>query len=111
MRNEQEPFEKILVQRLKEFISDDFWLSQRMLNNGEEDGEVNDEMKQVEEIKEEEALSDNEDVKEVEEAKGQEVVKREIGEVDKAWNSGVVHLIGEVEVVVAKELVYARESS
>ena len=79
MWNEQEPFEKILVERLKEFISDDFWLSQRMLNNGEEDGEVNDEMKHVEEIKEEEALSDNEDVKEVEEFKGQEVVKREIG--------------------------------
>uniref|UniRef100_A0A7N2LQM2 K+ potassium transporter integral membrane domain-containing protein n=1 Tax=Quercus lobata TaxID=97700 RepID=A0A7N2LQM2_QUELO len=101
----KEPFEKILVERLKEFISDDFWLSQRMLNNGEEGGEVNDEMKQVEEIKEEEALSDNEDVKEVEEVKGQEVVKREIGEVDKAWNSEVVHLIGEGEVVVAKELV------
>ena len=102
VRNEQEPFEKILVERLKEFISDDFWLSQRMLNNDKEDGEVNDEMKQVEEIKEEETLSDNEDVKEVEEVKGREVVKREIGEVDKAWNSGVVHLIGEGEVVASK---------
>ncbi|KAK7828980.1 potassium transporter 5 [Quercus suber] len=93
-----EPFEKILVERLKEFISDDFWLSQRMLNNGEEDREANDEMKQVEEMKEEE----NKDVKEVEEVKGQEVVKREVGEVDKAWNSGVVHLIGEGEVVTSK---------
>ncbi|KAF3947716.1 hypothetical protein CMV_026185 [Castanea mollissima] len=98
----KESFEKILVERLKEYISDDFWMSQRMLNNDEEDGEVNDEMKQVEEIKEEEALSDTEDVKEVEEVKGQEVVKRDIGEVDKAWNSGVVHLIGEGEVVASK---------
>ncbi|KAM3700112.1 hypothetical protein ACJW31_05G075100 [Castanea mollissima] len=102
VRNEEESFEKILVERLKEYISDDFWMSQRMLNNDEEDGEVNDEMKQVEEIKEEEALSDTEDVKEVEEVKGQEVVKRDIGEVDKAWNSGVVHLIGEGEVVASK---------
>nr|POE60955.1 potassium transporter 5 [Quercus suber] len=69
-----------------------------MLNNGEEDREANDEMKQVEEMKEEE----NKDVKEVEEVKGQEVVKREVGEVDKAWNSGVVHLIGEGEVVTSK---------
>ena len=83
VHNEQEPFEKVLIERLKEFISGDFRLSQRLLNDDEKEGEVM-------------------DVSQVEEDKGQEVVKREIEAVDKAWHAGIVHLIGETEVVAGE---------
>ncbi|XP_059439737.1 potassium transporter 5-like [Corylus avellana] len=86
VRNEQEPFEKILMERLKEHINDEFWLAHRLLDNGDEkDGKIEDE---------------NENVKEVEEeVKGEEAVEKEIEVVDKACKAGVVHLIGETEVV------------
>ncbi|GLT66556.1 hypothetical protein SLA2020_389140 [Shorea laevis] len=86
VRNEHEPFEKILIERLKEYINEDFSLSQKLLNNGDEnDGKIED---------------DSESVKEAEDkVKGQEAVEREIEAVHKASLAGVVHLIGETEVV------------
>ncbi|MED6155238.1 hypothetical protein PIB30_003425 [Stylosanthes scabra] len=69
VRNEEEPFEKLLVERLKQFIVDEFWLSQ----NGEE-----------------------------EEEEEQECIEREIERVEKASEDGVVHLIGENEIVACK---------
>ncbi|XP_062144714.1 potassium transporter 5-like [Alnus glutinosa] len=88
VRNEQEPFEILLIERLKEFIVDDFWFSQRMLiNNDENNGENDDE---------------NKDVRQVDEEKRQEAVQREIEALEKACRAGVVHLIGENEVVAGK---------
>jgi KUP system potassium uptake protein len=94
VRNEQEPFEILLIERLKEFIVDDFWFSQRMLINNDEnngdhgvDGENDDE---------------NKDVKQVDEEKREEAVEREIEALEKACRAGVVHLIGENEVVAGK---------
>ncbi|MED6206596.1 hypothetical protein PIB30_028312 [Stylosanthes scabra] len=66
VRNEEEPFEKLLVERLKQFIVDEFWLSQ---NDG---GEV------------------------------EEGIEKEIERVEKASEDGVVHLIGENEIVACK---------
>jgi len=85
-----------LIERLKEFIVDDFWFSQRMLINNDEnngdhgalvDGENDDE---------------NKDVKQVDEEKREEAVEREIEALEKACRAGVVHLIGETEVVAGK---------
>jgi KUP system potassium uptake protein len=83
---EQEPLEEMLVERLKEYIVDDFWFAQSKLNDVENDGESLD------------AGLVNEDVKHVDE----EEVEREIEGLDEAWRAGVVHLIGENEVVAGK---------
>jgi len=87
VRNEQEPFEVLLIERLKEFIADDFWFSQRAVNNDEnssgDDG----------------ALVDGEN----DGKKRREAVEiSEIEVVEKACRAGVVHLIGENEVVAGK---------
>ncbi|KAK9983799.1 hypothetical protein SO802_033324 [Lithocarpus litseifolius] len=89
VRSEDEPFEKVLVERLKQFIINDFWFSQRKLSNCEIDGEL-----EVEFVNEED---ENEDVEHVEEE-----LEREIEAMDQESNAGIVHLIGENEVVACK---------
>ncbi|ONH93843.1 hypothetical protein PRUPE_8G256200 [Prunus persica] len=101
VRNEHEPFEGLLVEKLKEFIKDSFWISQRNMddNNGEKF-----------DIKEEEfddglanGENGNEDVKQVDDQeKQQDLLDEDIEAIDKAWRWGVVHLIGENEVTAAK---------
>ena len=72
VQNEQEPFEKVLVERLKEFIVKEFWMTQNMLPSIEgEEGES--------EVK-----------------KG---IEREISIIEEASKAGVVHLIGENEAI------------
>jgi KUP system potassium uptake protein len=86
---EQEPLEKMLVERLKEFVVDDFWFSQSKLNNAENDGESLDARTLVNEDQENKV--------------DEEAVEREIEALDEAWRAGVVHLIGNNEVVAGKE--------
>ncbi|PQQ03055.1 hypothetical protein Pyn_33910 [Prunus yedoensis var. nudiflora] len=101
VRNEHEPFEGLLVEKLKEFVKDNFWISQRNMHNN--NGEKFD-------IKEEEfddglANGENgkEDVRQVDDQeKQQDLLDEEIEAIDKAWRWGVVHLIGENEVTAAK---------
>lgn len=106
-RNEKEPFEGLLIEKLKEFIREDFWLSQRTMHitNGEaleeefsaesvgDDHENNHENEDVEQV-----LEDDEDQKKQQ----HDVLEREMEAIDKAWRWGVVHLIGENEVTAAK---------
>ncbi|XP_030946301.1 potassium transporter 5-like [Quercus lobata] len=93
-RSEDEPFEKMLVERLKEYIINDFWFSQSKLSNGENDGEMDVGFANGED--------ENNDVKDVDEEKLQEVLESEIEALDQASHAGVVHLIGENEVVASK---------
>ncbi|XWS46695.1 hypothetical protein CRYUN_Cryun14cG0090100 [Craigia yunnanensis] len=92
-RNEQESFESTLVERLKEFIKENIWLSHVPDSNGKttkrgeeskngllingEDGENEINARQIEED-------------------WQEIVERE------AWQAGAVHFIGESEVIASK---------
>lgn len=95
VRNEQEPFEGMLVENLKEFIRNEYWFSQACLTNGEvteREGEPND-GQVVEDTKMRQAA---------EKEKQQEEAEREIEIVDKACRAGVVHLIGENEVIASK---------
>ncbi|XP_054803719.1 potassium transporter 5-like isoform X2 [Prosopis cineraria] len=85
VRNEQEPFERLLVERLKEFISGEVWVSQRVLIQNVETEEVED---GVQETRGDE--------------RQQEAVKRDIEAVERAMRAGVVHLIGESEVVASE---------
>ncbi|XP_027349392.1 potassium transporter 5-like [Abrus precatorius] len=91
VRNEQEPFEKLLVERLKEYIAEEFLLSQKVLKNGQTDENYNVDDDKVNGAQE---ISDDERV--------QEAIEREIEEVEKASRAGVVHLIGENEVIAIK---------
>ena len=94
VRNEQEPFEGMLVENLKEFIRNEYWFSQACLTNGEvteKEGEPDD--GQVEDTKMKQAA---------EKEKQQEEAEREIEIIDKACRAGVVHLIGENEVIASK---------
>ncbi|CAK7348266.1 unnamed protein product [Dovyalis caffra] len=94
-RNEHEPFEIMLVEKLKDFIRNDYWLSSVLIANGEEtetegelnDGQVDEDMNMKQAAKKE---------------KQQEVVETEIEIIDKACRAGVVHLIGENEVIASK---------
>ncbi|KAB1203071.1 Potassium transporter 5 [Morella rubra] len=86
VQDDQEPLENILIERLKKFIGDSSLSFPKVLGDGEENGET----------------KDNEDARLVEGDRRQEAVEREIEAVDRAWNVGVVHIIGETEVVANK---------
>ncbi|XP_030945518.1 potassium transporter 5-like [Quercus lobata] len=84
VQNEQEPFEKVLIENLKEFIKENLWVSKKGLNNNVEN------------------IEDTLDGRHLQEDMHSESFEREIETVDKAWHAGIVHFIGETEVVAGK---------
>ncbi|XP_059625740.1 potassium transporter 5-like [Cornus florida] len=96
VHNEQEPFERMLVDRLKEFIREDSMFRAMVCNNqdgAERDGEL---------IDDDGSVSAMEDLKQAEAEKQIEGMERELEVVEKAWRAGVVHLMGENEVIAGK---------
>ncbi|KAF5731462.1 KUP15 [Tripterygium wilfordii] len=90
VRNDHEPFEAMLVEKLKEFIRDDCSFSRMALTNG--DGMEN-----------ERGNDENESARQVDhEMHSEEAMEGEIEAVDKALRAGIVHLIGEHEVIAAE---------
>ncbi|XVF80412.1 hypothetical protein PTKIN_Ptkin15bG0069100 [Pterospermum kingtungense] len=89
VQDKQEPIEKQLVEKLKEFIAQDFLSSQPQTayNEGMEDQGLQSEI---------------EDEKKAHEALVQEGVGREIQVVDRASEAGIFHLFGENEVIAGK---------
>ncbi|KAK7828148.1 potassium transporter 5 [Quercus suber] len=83
-QNEQEPFEKVLIENLKAFIKENLWMSKKGLNNNVEN------------------IEDTLDGKYLQEDMHSVSFEREIESVDKAWHAGIVHFIGETEVVAGK---------
>nr|KAK2636968.1 hypothetical protein Ddye_031760 [Dipteronia dyeriana] len=82
------PLELVLVENLKEFIRGDYRRSQTITNGGESpEAGI-------------ESLGEYEDTIQVE--KIEESIEGEIEVVENAWRAGVVHLIGESEVVAAE---------
>lgn len=104
VRNEQEPFERLLVERLKEFVRDDIMFRALTKNYkeandrfGESDNDsINGENNNATEGEEKKGKEEEEEV-EVE-----TLSRRDIEVVDRAWRTGVVHLVGEQEVVAGK---------
>lgn len=93
LHNEQEPFEVWLVRRLKDFVKDGCFVSQKTSN-----GEV---FEKKEELKDGTVDRDREIDEIQQEAPMETEIQLEV--IDKAWRSGVVvHLIGENEVIAAK---------
>ncbi|KAL5060522.1 hypothetical protein RYX36_032126 [Vicia faba] len=86
VRNEKEPFENLMVERLKEFIVREYYWSQKTIPDGETDENLN--------VDKSQEISDEERV--------QEAIEKEIETIEKASRAGVVHLIGENEVIASK---------
>ncbi|KAL0391102.1 UNVERIFIED_CONTAM: Potassium transporter 5 [Sesamum calycinum] len=89
VRNEQEPFEKLLVEKLKEFIREDYYMGLAMIRNS------------VDFVRNEEVESGEDEVhgenKDDEIAKKEEEMERDMADLDRAWRSGVVHLVGSMK--------------
>ncbi|TMW87195.1 hypothetical protein EJD97_020300 [Solanum chilense] len=88
VRNEEEPFERLLVERLKEFIRDESILSLNATKSNKVSTEqsVNVESESDCEIQEVETSS----------------MERDIQVVERAYSVGVVHLVGEQDVIASK---------
>lgn len=82
MGKDQQPFEVMLVEKLKEYIKEEIWPIEMQRN---EDVDENNEERRRENQK-----------------ARKEALEREIETIDKAFSAGVVHLIGENEVVAKK---------
>lgn len=75
-----------MVERLKEFIVKEYYWSQKVIQDGKNDENLNvDEAQEV-----------------IDEERVQEEIEKEIEAVEKASRAGVVHLIGENEVIAGK---------
>ncbi|XVF72579.1 hypothetical protein PTKIN_Ptkin12aG0132300 [Pterospermum kingtungense] len=99
VHNERDSFERTLLERLKEFIKEDNWLSQMEARNGAKT-ETDTEMEDVFDNKQ---VEDDQNMKQDGESEQEaEVVSKEIEFVEQAWQAGVVHLVGENEVVAGK---------
>ncbi|GFZ19532.1 high affinity K+ transporter 5 [Actinidia rufa] len=91
VRNEQqEPFERTLVERLMKFMREDYMFSTMICN--EKECVENDGASEVGSIN-----ADN-----VNNEKQLELMEKEIEVLDKAWHAGIVHLVGENEVIARK---------
>ncbi|CAA2987672.1 potassium transporter 5-like [Olea europaea subsp. europaea] len=88
VRNEQEPFEKLLVEQLKVFVREDYMGMTHALDRTEkvcDDGSLTNGEN-----------ADNQIVKE------EEITNRDIEVLDEAWKCGVAHFVGENEIVARK---------
>uniref|UniRef100_A0A0V0I247 Putative ovule protein n=1 Tax=Solanum chacoense TaxID=4108 RepID=A0A0V0I247_SOLCH len=88
VRNEEEPFERLLVERLKEFIRDNSILSMNAAKSNRVSTEqsINVELESDCEIQEVATSS----------------MERDIQVVERAYSVGVVHLVGEQDVIASK---------
>ncbi|RWR76531.1 potassium transporter 5 [Cinnamomum micranthum f. kanehirae] len=86
--HERDSFQEILVDRLKEFIREEQWISPPTISSN---GDVNGN-----------AMDNGEVTNEEEEIRRKEIVGREIELVETEYNAGVVHLLGENEVVASQ---------
>jgi KUP system potassium uptake protein len=77
VRNENEPFEKLLVEKLKEFIVKQYYYSQKVIQDGKSD-----ESQEV-----------------LDKQKVQEEIEKETEAIEKASRAGIVHMIDGQEVL------------
>ena len=96
VRFEEEPFERLLVERLKEFIRGEIMMTVTLTHNSGDivSGELQDGLTNGE--------NEREESKQIDEKRHQQDVKKDIEVIDSAAQVGVVHLIGETEVMADK---------
>ncbi|XWS46801.1 hypothetical protein CRYUN_Cryun14cG0099500 [Craigia yunnanensis] len=107
-QDKQEPIEKHLVEKLKEFITEDFLLShsQTTLNDGDT---ADEDVELQSEIRDEKKAYENLGQQKSDQKKVQEALGREIEVVEKASQAGIFHLFGENEVSAGKGARYNKE--
>ncbi|XP_057964339.1 potassium transporter 5-like isoform X2 [Malania oleifera] len=97
VQNEKQPFEILLVERLKEFVRDKALMLPRAGDDGDNIGK-NEEL--------DDRLFNDDNVKELvtqsKDEKRQQMSSKEIFEVENASKAGIIHLIGESEVIASK---------
>ncbi|XP_050369129.1 potassium transporter 5-like [Argentina anserina] len=91
LHNVQESFEELLIKKLKEFVKDSCIIPQQKSND-----EV---LEKQEELHD--GLVDHNELVEIRQEALMEV-EVQLAAIDEAWSSGVIHLIGENEVIAAK---------
>lgn len=98
VHNEKEPFETNLLERLHNFIREDFWVSDMA-------SQVQDQIAVPHGLEKTSANEGNNKLKLNSEAnfsKKKEVIDREIESLNKAIDAGIIHLVGASEVVAGK---------
>ncbi|KAK9139398.1 hypothetical protein Scep_009079 [Stephania cephalantha] len=99
VHNEKESFETMLVERLKEYIAEEVWIMMSPTKHTTNDSAI-----ENAEDETENNICKNEEEGEVrshdEERKN--AVEKEVETVEKRWREGVVHLLGESEVVAGE---------
>ncbi|KAF3442534.1 hypothetical protein FNV43_RR16450 [Rhamnella rubrinervis] len=104
---EQEaPFERVLVTKLKEFVKQEFLPTNMIVHQYEEQLEDNEEFRQGLVIENEIDQQDHEDQRNLVEDQQKQhegTLEREIEAIDRAWNAGIVHLIGDNQVIASKD--------
>ncbi|KAK9757002.1 hypothetical protein RND81_01G134100 [Saponaria officinalis] len=93
-RNEEESFERLLIERLKEFMRNDFWIHAK---NNEIEQRPGDVVEMVEDDRIRSSENKEESMRIIEED-----LEKEIVVIEKAARVGVVHMMGETEVVSGK---------
>ncbi|KAF9605395.1 hypothetical protein IFM89_016972 [Coptis chinensis] len=104
--NEHESFERTLVDRLKEYIKEELWIWSSIKSNTKEiveNGGAKDNVGANDE-----SVHNGEGMTMDEEEKKEEVVVDDIEEVDRGLEAGIVHLMGESEVVAGKGSGFAK---
>ncbi|KAK3415571.1 hypothetical protein EUGRSUZ_H01188 [Eucalyptus grandis] len=100
-----EPFERLLFQRLREYVMEEHWTMthQERLNKGKDgDERLVDRLESAENCENGVKKVIDDEANDNCKYKAQEASEREIRVLDRAWRAGVVHLIGENEVVAGK---------
>ena len=92
VRNEQEPFEDLLVRRLKAFVGDEVVASQKVNQNDKTEERLMNGGGDIDGV-----LEDRD-----KERMMQEAIGKEIEAIERALEAGIVHLIGESEVAASK---------
>ncbi|KAH9619116.1 hypothetical protein KSS87_012504 [Heliosperma pusillum] len=98
-RNEVEPFERLLVERLKEFMMEDFWFQVR--NNQVEQRQYDDIVETVEEP-DHDYIRNSENEEETTKMNEEQELEKEMEVIEKASRDGIVHMMGESEIISGK---------
>ena len=98
-RNDEESFEQILMHRLKEFMKDEFYIQ---LSNTQLTQNPQSTIEWSGELVSDNVHQNDDEAETIMSRANQEALDRELGAIDKAWNEGVVHLMGETELVSHK---------
>ncbi|KAL3725432.1 hypothetical protein ACJRO7_030456 [Eucalyptus globulus] len=105
-RNEHdEPFENLLFQRLKEFVLEECWTMThqvRLPKDKDDDEQLVDGLESEENCQNGVKKEIDDEANDKCNHKAQVATEGEIAVLDRAWHAGVVHLIGENEVVAGK---------